>query len=321
MAEKYNLKNPAVKRILQEVKEMESNPSEDYMALPLEENIFEWQFAIRGPRDSEFEGGIYHGRIQLPADYPFQPPSFMMLTPNGRFETQTKICLSISNHHPEHWQPSWGVRTALVALIAFMPTKAEGALGSLEYPKDERHALAIKSREAPPKFGNSDRQKLIDEIHEYMLSKVPPQPPICPKPETTDEQIDVAEEVTTHAEQAVVMAPAAEEPNADAPGIVDGHRMVEDVREVMVEDVREVRMDANAGPLHVSFTAGLRVYRRVPASAEVSEPQHRPQPRAQNLVDDRWLTWLAIGLLIVIMALVLKKYMRSAGLANDGDEL
>jgi hypothetical protein len=27
--------------------------------------------------------------------------------PNGRFETQTKICLSISQHHPEHWQPSW----------------------------------------------------------------------------------------------------------------------------------------------------------------------------------------------------------------------
>ncbi|KAG0450291.1 hypothetical protein HPP92_026855, partial [Vanilla planifolia] len=71
------------------------------------ENIFEWQFAILGPRDSEFEGGIYHGRIQLPAEYPFKPPSFMLLTPNGRFETQTKICLSISNHHPEHWQPSW----------------------------------------------------------------------------------------------------------------------------------------------------------------------------------------------------------------------
>ena len=101
MAEdKYNLKNPAVKRILQEVKEMQSNPSDDFTSLPLEENIFEWQFAIRGPRDSEFEGGIYHGRIQLPAEYPFKPPSFMLLTPNGRFETQTKICLSISNHHP-----------------------------------------------------------------------------------------------------------------------------------------------------------------------------------------------------------------------------
>ncbi|XP_020594531.1 ubiquitin-conjugating enzyme E2 32, partial [Phalaenopsis equestris] len=105
--EKYNRRNPAVKRILQELKEMQSNPSDDFMSLPLEENIFEWQFAILGPRDSEFEGGIYHGRIQLPADYPFKPPSFMLLTPNGRFETQTKICLSISNHHPEHWQPSW----------------------------------------------------------------------------------------------------------------------------------------------------------------------------------------------------------------------
>lgn len=32
---------------------------------------------------------------------------FVIFQPNGRFETQTKICLSISNHHPEHWQPSW----------------------------------------------------------------------------------------------------------------------------------------------------------------------------------------------------------------------
>lgn len=45
-----------------------------------QENIFEWQFAIRGPRETEFEGGIYHGRIQLPAEYPFKPPSFMLLT-------------------------------------------------------------------------------------------------------------------------------------------------------------------------------------------------------------------------------------------------
>lgn len=37
MAEdKYNRKNPAVKRILQELKEMQSNPSDDFMSLPLE---------------------------------------------------------------------------------------------------------------------------------------------------------------------------------------------------------------------------------------------------------------------------------------------
>lgn len=77
------------------------------------------------------QGGIYHGRILLPPEYPFKPPSFLMLTPNGRFETNTKICLSISSHHPEHWQPSWSVRTALTALIAFFPTPGNGAIGSL----------------------------------------------------------------------------------------------------------------------------------------------------------------------------------------------
>lgn len=67
----------------------------------------------------------------MPPDYPFKPPAFMLLTPNGRFETGTKICLSISSHHPEHWQPSWSVRTALTALIAFFPSPGGGALGSL----------------------------------------------------------------------------------------------------------------------------------------------------------------------------------------------
>ena len=38
--DKYNLKNPAVKRILQEVKEMQSNPSNDFTSLPLEVFFF-----------------------------------------------------------------------------------------------------------------------------------------------------------------------------------------------------------------------------------------------------------------------------------------
>lgn len=52
----------------------------------------------------------------------------------------------------------------MVALIAFMPTNPSGALGSLDYKKEERRALAVKSREAPPKFGTPERQKLIDEV-------------------------------------------------------------------------------------------------------------------------------------------------------------
>jgi ubiquitin-protein ligase len=42
--------------------------------------MFDWHFTLRGPRDTEFVGGIYHGRILLPADYPFKPPNIMLLT-------------------------------------------------------------------------------------------------------------------------------------------------------------------------------------------------------------------------------------------------
>lgn len=73
-----------------------------------------------------------------------QAPEIMFLTPNGRFETGTRICLSVTSHHEELWQPSWGIRTILTALVGFMPSKPTG-LGALDYPDKERVALAKKS--------------------------------------------------------------------------------------------------------------------------------------------------------------------------------
>ncbi|XP_077408611.1 ubiquitin-conjugating enzyme E2 J1 isoform X2 [Vanacampus margaritifer] len=146
MESKYNLKSPAVKRLMKEAAELR-DPTEHYHAQPLEDNLFEWHFSVRGPPDSDFDGGVYHGRIVLPPEYPMKPPSIILLTPNGRFEIGKKICLSISGHHPETWQPSWSIRTALIAIIGFMPTKGEGAIGSLDYTPEERRVLAKKSQD------------------------------------------------------------------------------------------------------------------------------------------------------------------------------
>uniref|UniRef100_A0A8C1F4D4 Ubiquitin-conjugating enzyme E2 J1 n=2 Tax=Cyprinus carpio TaxID=7962 RepID=A0A8C1F4D4_CYPCA len=142
----YDLRNAmqSVKRLMKEAAELR-DPTEHYHAQPLEDNLFEWHFSVRGPPDSDFDGGVYHGRIVLPPEYPMKPPSIILLTPNGRFEVGKKICLSISGHHPETWQPSWSIRTALIAIIGFMPTKGEGAIGSLDYTPEERRALAKKS--------------------------------------------------------------------------------------------------------------------------------------------------------------------------------
>jgi len=102
-------------------------------------------FTIRGADDTEFAGGIYHGRILLPPEYPFKPPNIVFLTASGRFEVGTKVCLSFSAHHPELWQPAWGIRLILEALISFLPTPADGAIGALDWTKEERKRLAKES--------------------------------------------------------------------------------------------------------------------------------------------------------------------------------
>ena len=102
-------------------------------------------FTIRGADGTDFEGGYYHGRILLPAEYPFKPPNIVFLTPSGRFETNTKVCLSFSAYHPELWQPAWGIRLILEALVSFLPTKGDGAIGALDWTSDERKRLAKKS--------------------------------------------------------------------------------------------------------------------------------------------------------------------------------
>jgi hypothetical protein len=78
-------------------------------AHPLPNNLLEWHFVLEGAADSEYAGGVYHGRLVFPAQYPFKPPSISLYTPTGRFAINTKLCLSITDYHPESWNPMWSV--------------------------------------------------------------------------------------------------------------------------------------------------------------------------------------------------------------------
>lgn len=139
-------RSPTIKRILKEASELTASPSPDFHAAPLESNLFEWHFTLRGPpAPSPFSAGLYHGRIVLPPSYPLRPPSFRFLTPSGRFEANREICLSISGFHEETWQPAWGIRTALVAIRSFMDADAAGAVGGMAADEGVRRRLAAQS--------------------------------------------------------------------------------------------------------------------------------------------------------------------------------
>jgi len=164
----------SIRRIQKELKEISEDPSRHWTASPVGDDLFEWQFAIRGPPGTDYEGGIYTGRLVLPVNYPLAPPSIMLLTPNGRWEVGKKICLSNSNYHPELWQPAWGIRTMMEALRSHFPINGEGAIGALDWPSDLRKQLAKESLDfvcPPSKCPN--RELLPELTPEEMREELP----------------------------------------------------------------------------------------------------------------------------------------------------
>lgn len=160
-------RSPTTKRIMKEASELANAPSPDFHAAPLESDLFEWHFTIRGPpAPSPFEGGVYHGRIVLPPAYPLKPPSFRFLTASGRFEVNREICLSISGHHEESWQPAWGIRTALVAIRSFMDTDAKGQLGGMDSSDEVRRRFAVQSITSRCGTCGKSNSEIIKEMDE-----------------------------------------------------------------------------------------------------------------------------------------------------------
>lgn len=72
-------------------------------AHPSSNSILQWHFVLEGSPGTEFEGGVYHGKVTFPPQYPFKPPSISLYTPNGRFAVNTRLCLSMTDFHPESW--------------------------------------------------------------------------------------------------------------------------------------------------------------------------------------------------------------------------
>jgi ubiquitin-conjugating enzyme E2 J2 len=68
-----------------------------------------------------------------------------MITPSGRFQTSTRLCLSISDFHPKSFNPAWEVSTILIGLLSFM-TSEEMTTGSISASERERKVLAQSSR-------------------------------------------------------------------------------------------------------------------------------------------------------------------------------
>ncbi|XP_030748123.1 ubiquitin-conjugating enzyme E2 J2-like [Sitophilus oryzae] len=134
----------ATSRLKQDYLRLKKDPVPYVNAEPLPSDILEWHYVVSGPENTPYEGGYYHGKLVFPRDFPFKPPAIYMITPNGRFKTNKKLCLSISDFHPDTWNPAWSVSTILTGLLSFMLEKSP-TLGSIETSDYDKQQFAYLS--------------------------------------------------------------------------------------------------------------------------------------------------------------------------------
>mmetsp|Transcript_16949 Transcript_16949/g.21447 ORF Transcript_16949/g.21447 Transcript_16949/m.21447 type:complete len:231 (-) Transcript_16949:165-857(-) len=136
------------RRLTRELRSIQKNPltNPTVHTIPLDKNILEWHYVIEGHANTPYEGGYYWGKLVFPKEYPLKPPSVIMLTPNGRFKTGRRLCLSMSDFHPESWNPMWSVSTIITGLISFM-AESSPTLGSIETSVNQKKKFARLSLE------------------------------------------------------------------------------------------------------------------------------------------------------------------------------
>lgn len=103
-----------IKRINGDYKLFEKSNPEYFDVLANPENILEIYFLMYGREGTPYEGGQYIGKIVHSPEYPRKAPDYYVLTPNGRFEINKKICLTNSSYHQSDWAPAaWNLVSIL----------------------------------------------------------------------------------------------------------------------------------------------------------------------------------------------------------------
>ena len=146
---------------MKEYQKLKKRPVPNIICHPSKHNMLKWYFMLHS-MDDDYKGGLYIGKIVFPSDYPFKAPDIIFKTPNGRFQTDKKICLSFTSYHPESWDPSWTMENMLLGIISFMyeKTHTTGAVSTSSFTKKKYARESAAFNLGVPEF----REIFLDDI-------------------------------------------------------------------------------------------------------------------------------------------------------------
>ena len=134
-----------LKRLDGEIKDLSKNRINFCQAIRDENDPLIFYFLLRGDDNSNYNNGFYLGKILLPKNYPNKPGDFMMLTPNGRFEINKKICLTNTGYHSNSWSVMWSIRNMIIGFYSIFIDDNTNGISHIKMSKEKRLELAKNS--------------------------------------------------------------------------------------------------------------------------------------------------------------------------------
>jgi len=175
--------NRNVLRINAQFQKAIKEPNE-YIKFAVDDDPYTWLILIHnisGNKD-EYLGGEFIFRMILPKDFPYNPPEFYALTPNGLYDCHKKCCISIGEFHKDEYRAVLGASGFAKELANGLINwhEVESGMNMLRTNYEEKKGLAKSSRDYNLKFNKKfldlienqfksyskkwDRSKITDEI-------------------------------------------------------------------------------------------------------------------------------------------------------------
>ncbi len=146
-----------------------------------ERDMSTWYVLLSGIAgdNNEYVGGEYVVKIVLPNDYPYNPPEFYFLTPQGLFELNTTVCVSIGQFHAKDYRPVLGIAgfcTNLISGLIGWKTIGDG-IAIIKTTLAEKKKLAAESRSYNTTY-NAEIMKKINESFAAYSARWPQSKPM-----------------------------------------------------------------------------------------------------------------------------------------------
>lgn len=147
-----------LKRLQKELNDMKIYPNTNCSAGPKNDDIKLWSATIFGPKDTPYEGGIFHLEIIFTESYPFKAPIVNFITPiyHCNISSSGTICLDILKNK---WSPVLTISKLLISLCSLLsePNPSDPLVPSIaNLYKENKNIHDANAREYTLKYASGN---------------------------------------------------------------------------------------------------------------------------------------------------------------------